>query len=120
MIEVLEGFPGNVIAIAGRGRITKADYENVLVPAVEQALKQYDKIRIYYEIGTDFQGIDPGAAWEDLKVGMEHLSRWDRAAVVTDVEWIGTTMKVFGFMLPIEIKLFPLSQVAEARGWILA
>jgi hypothetical protein len=27
-------------------------------------------------------------------------------------------MKVFGFILPIEIRLFPLSLAAEARDWI--
>ncbi len=120
MIETLDGFPQNVVAVACKGHVTRADYETVLIPTVEQALKQHDKIRLYYQIGTDFEGIDPGAVWEDFKVGMEHLSRWERAAVVTDVEWIGTTMKVFGFILPIEIRLFPLSQAAEARDWVAA
>ena len=120
MVEVLGGYPGNVIAVAGRGRITRADYESVLIPAVEQALKEQDTIHLYYQIGADFEGIDPGAAWEDFKVGMEHLSRWGRAAVVTDVDWIRTTMKVFGFILPIEIRLFPLSHAAKARDWVSA
>jgi hypothetical protein len=26
---------------------------------------------------------------EDFKFGMEHITRWERVAVVTDVEWIG-------------------------------
>ena len=30
MIERLQGFPDNVIAFAGRGRVTKADYELIL------------------------------------------------------------------------------------------
>lgn len=120
MIELLEGFPDSVVAIAGRSQITATDYETVLIPAVEQALKKHEKIRVYYEIGADFEGIDSGAVWEDFKVGMEHLSRWERVALVTDVEWIGKTMKAFGFILPIEFKLFPLSRAAEARDWVSA
>jgi hypothetical protein len=26
--------------------------------------------------------------WEDIKVDTEHFTRWERMAVVTDVEWI--------------------------------
>ena len=120
MIETLEGFPETVVAIACKGQVTGRDYAEVLIPKVEAALKQHEKVRLYYEIGADFQGIDPGAVWEDFWVGMEHLSRWERIAVVTDVEWIGNTMKFFSFLIPGEIRLFPLSQAAQARDWIVA
>ena len=35
MIEVLKDFPDNVAAFACRGHLTKADYETVLIPAIE-------------------------------------------------------------------------------------
>jgi hypothetical protein len=37
-----------------------------------------------------------------------HLTRWERIALVSDVEWI-----------PAAMKTFPLSQAAEARTWII-
>ena len=76
MIELLKGFPETVVALRGTGHITKSDYETVLIPAVEAALKVRDKVRLYYEIGPDFGGYDPGAAWEDFKVGVKHFTRW--------------------------------------------
>jgi hypothetical protein len=120
MIEALEGFPENVIAFACKGHVTKLDYETVLVPAVEEALKQHERIRLYYQIGAEFAGIDPGAVWEDFKVGMEHLRRWERVAVVTDVDWIKHTMMAFAFLMPAELKVFPVSQASQARAWITA
>ena len=98
----------------------KADYDAVLVPAVINALKSHDKVRLYYETAADFAGIDPGAMWEDFKVGMEHLTRWERVAVVTDVEWIKQTMRFFSFLMPGAMKSFPTSEAAEARAWIIA
>lgn len=86
MIEQLSAFPDNVLAFVGSGRVTRADYDTVLVPAVEQAFARHDRVRLYYKIGADFAGIDLGALWEDFKVGVEHLARWERVAVVTDVE----------------------------------
>jgi hypothetical protein len=32
MIELLRGFPDNVVAISCRGEVTKADYDTVLLP----------------------------------------------------------------------------------------
>jgi hypothetical protein len=60
---------------------------------------------LHYETAADFSGFDPGAMWEDFKVGMEHLTRWERVAVVTDVEWIKQTMRFSA--MPGAMKSFP-------------
>jgi len=119
MIESLNSFPGNVLAFVCHGQVTKQDYSTVLVPAVESALKAHDKVRLYYETASDFAGIDPSAVWEDTKVGVSHLLRWERVAVVTDVEWIKQTMKFFSFMIPGELRAFSTSEAAQARKWIV-
>jgi SpoIIAA-like len=120
MIESLSGFPANIVALACHGHVTRKDYDTVLVPIVEKALKQHDKIRLYYQIGGDFEAIDPGAVWEDFKVGVEHLTRWERIAVVTDIAWIRHTMQAFTFLMPGEMRIFPTSDMAKARDWIKA
>lgn len=120
MITLLSGFHDNVVAAACSGHVTRADYEHVLVPAVEAALKAHERVRIYYEVAADFAGIAPGAVWEDFAVGMEHLARWERMAVVTDVGWIGAAVHAFGFLMPGKVRIFPLAERAAARAWIEA
>jgi hypothetical protein len=120
MIEHLQDFPSNVVAFACKGRVTSRDYETVLVPAVNAVLKEHEKVRLYYQIDADFSGIEPSAMWEDFKVGMKHLLRWERIAVVTDVEWIRHTIQAFGFLLPGRVKIFSLGETAAAREWIIA
>jgi hypothetical protein len=118
MIELLRGFPDNVVAIKCHGEVTRKDYDTVLVPAVEQALASHDKIRLLYEAGPEFDGVDAGAAWEDFKIGMEHFSRWDRVAVITDVAWIGLATRLFSIFLPGAIRIYPTADAAKARLWI--
>ncbi len=118
MIEALTGFPDKVLAFVCKGQVTKRDYETVLIPAVEQALKQQGKVRLYYQIAPDFSGYEPGAMWDDFKVGIEHVLRWDRIAVVTDVEWIRYTIRAFSFVIPGVAKIFHLDEQAKARNWI--
>jgi SpoIIAA-like len=118
MIERLEGFPDNVVALAGKGHVTKKDYEEVLIPAVEGAFKKHEKISFYYELGPQFSGIEMGAAWEDFKEGVRHFFRWEKMAVVTDVEWIRRTINGFGVFMPGELRVFPSSEAAAARTWV--
>jgi hypothetical protein len=120
MIEILEGFPDSVIAFAAKGRVTRNDYDDVLIPKLKEALARRKRVRCYYELGSSFAGIEAAAAWEDFKLGIEHLSRWERVAVVTDIDWIRLAVNVFRFLVPGEIRVFATSQAAEARTWIAA
>lgn len=118
MLELLPGFPDHIVAIVAHGHITRQDYTEVLIPKVERAFKGREKIRFYYETGEDFAGIDPAAAWEDFKLGMTHLTGWERAAIVTDVAWMRMALHAFQFMIPGEVRLFAQTDAAEARRWI--
>jgi hypothetical protein len=120
MIEILKGFPDNVIALSFESQVTKEDYERVFIPAILNALKRHDKIRLLYKTSADFSGYAPGAIWEDLKVGVEHSTCWERVAVVTDVDWIVQMMRMFNFLIPFPTKLFPSSEAAQANAWIIA
>ena len=119
MIEILTDCPDNIVAAAAHGVVTKHDYQDTLVPRVELTLKRYPKIRCYYHLGAQLSKMEPGAVWEDFKIGVEHLSRWERVAVVTDVEWI-SAVNVVRFLMPGEVRVFAQSEAASAREWITA
>ena len=118
MIEMLPGLPGNVVGIEGVGDVSSDDYNDVLIPAVEAALEQHDKVRLLYVLGERFDRISAGAAWEDTKLGLEHLRGWERMAVVTDVGWIDHALKAVGWMIPAKIRVFPTSERAAAEAWV--
>ena len=114
MLEALKGFPENTVAFAARGQLTQSDYRTVLLPTVEAALK----LRVCFEIGSDFAGIDPSAVWEDFKIGLGHWLRWERIAVVTDIGWIRNAIWPLGFLMPAKVKVFPTSEAPQARNWL--
>jgi len=122
MLDVVAGFPERILAFSAKKRLTKQDYREVLIPNVSEALSRYDKVSIYYEFGPEFVGLNPGAAWEDFKIGMRTLSRWERMAVVTDVGWIRIVVNVFRylFFFSERARVFAVSEAAEARRWIAA
>jgi hypothetical protein len=120
MMTRLHGFSGNIVGVSGGGRVTRGDYETVLIPAVQEALKRSEKVRLYYQIEPDFAGLEPAAMWEDFSIGVEHLTRWERIAVVTDVEWIRLAVQAFGFLMPGKVEIFALNEATRARAWVAA
>jgi len=118
VIQLLKGYRSNVVALYAVGHVTQKNYEEVYVPAIESALARHDKIRLYYQIGPDFCGIDPGAFWADARVGFENLPRLERNAVVTDVEWIRLSMMAFGLLMPGQARVFSLADAHAGRKWI--
>ena len=56
--------------------------------------------------------------WDDAKVGLAHVSAWEKIAVVTDVDWIRAAVGIFRFVIPCPIKVFSNAQIAEATDRI--
>ena len=118
VIKILEGFPQGVIGAEARGRVTIEDYDKILIPAVEATLSKHGKVSLYYELGKGFSGIEAGAAWRDLRLGVAHFSAWERMALVTDIEWIRLAVNVFRFMMPAKLRIFSTVEADEARLWV--
>jgi hypothetical protein len=116
MIEVLPDFPDGVIGLRCTDHITRQDYEAVLIPVLNGAFKDHKTLRAYCEI-VGFSVMSPGAMWDDVKVGMEHFAHWERVAIVTDIDWISRTTKLFAFLFPGEVRVFSLSDAEKARQW---
>jgi hypothetical protein len=55
MIEIIEGLSNNVVGIAVKGRVTKKDCYDVLMPAMKKSLKRHDKIRLTTSSIRDFR-----------------------------------------------------------------
>lgn len=118
MLKIIEDLPGNVLGVEAKGEITGADYENVLMPAVDEKLKSNKKIRFLYYLGPDFKGFSLKAMIDDAKVGMKNISAWERIALVSDHQMINDLAKFFGHLLSGEVKVFGNTGLDEAKKWV--
>ena len=57
------------------------------------------------------------AGWEDTKLGIGHVSKWKRIAVVQTTTGIPHAVGMFGWMVPGDVKVFPLQEQAAAMEW---
>ena len=117
MFEIIKS-KNNMIHLKASGEVIASDYEMVLIPALENSLKEYNKLRMIVELGPEMSGFSAGAMWQDAKVGMNHLTQFEKLAVITDHTWIITSVKVFAFLIPCPVKVFSTTQSADAISWI--
>jgi hypothetical protein len=75
-------------------------------------------MRFLYHLPAEFEGFTPGAAWEDLRVGLRHMRRFQAIALVTDVAWIREAMRLFAFAMPCPLRVFPDAGYDDAVRWL--
>jgi hypothetical protein len=120
MIERLTDLPAGVVGLRAKGTVTREDYERVVVPLLEKARSEGRRLCFLYQIGPDFETFTPGAAWEDLRVGLRYLRLFERCAIVSDVGWIRESSRLVGALLPCPVKVFASPQWPEALAWLTA
>lgn len=118
MLKLISDLPSNAVGIEAVGRVEAADYQQVLDPAAAEAMKANGKVRLLYVLGDAYDGYTAAAMWEDTKLGFHDLSAWERIAVVTDHTVMRDAIKVFGWLIPGEVRTYPTSELADARTWI--
>lgn len=118
-ITQLDGFPRDVIALRFSGLITSKDYTESLVPLINAASKEHDKLKLLCLLDQYFDGYSAGAMWDDMRFGFSHLTTFAKLALVTDIDWIRKSAKLFGSLMPTEVMVFDVDDLDDASEWII-
>lgn len=118
MIEILDS-PKHLVAMKLSGSVTADDITKAY-KAAEDALKDNERISLFAEI-DDSMGFTVEGVVKDLFEGVCHLgkiSKYYRAAVVTDTGWIGALARVEGLVFSsIDLRVFGLAERDKAFAW---
>lgn len=118
MLQKIEDVAANVLGFKAIGKLTREDYEKVLLPTLQEYRAQGKHMRFLYQFGADFTGFTPGAAWDDFKIGLQYTRLFDRCAVVSNAEWIRHAAQLFGSMIPCPTRAFKSEEIAQAKEWL--
>ena len=109
--------PSGVLGLEAVDDVEKEDYENVIVPAIDEAIAQHGKVRLVYVLGPEFDDYEGEAVWEDLKLGVRRPTSFERVAIVNNARWAGPAIKMFSVLWPGQARAFPLSEPESAMRW---
>ncbi|MET7423697.1 STAS/SEC14 domain-containing protein [Dactylosporangium sp. NPDC005555] len=118
MLENLMDTPAGVDAVRATGLVRKDDYERSVVTLVDSARRDGRRIRLLFELGSDFRGFTPAAGWEEAKVGIGSSRTFEGCAVVTDSGWIRETTRLLAFLTPCPVHVFDSRGRTAALDWL--
>jgi len=117
MIHEMENLPSNMVGFKATGEITEADFSETVMPKVKALIEKTDKLNYMLVLDTSITNFTMGAWFKDAVMGIKHLTKWNRAAIVTDVKGIRTFTDIFSVLMPGEFKGFEHSELQKAIDW---
>jgi len=58
-----------------------------------------------------------GAWWEDALLGIKNITKWNRAAIISDSEVVDKFTAAFSKVMPGEFKVFQKNDLERAIDW---
>jgi SpoIIAA-like len=102
------------------GHLTGEDYTATFLPILRKMRDSGRPLRILVVLERFWEGLD--AVWEALKADIEfgvfRRSAWERFAIVSDLGWVETTVRVASWLIPGEMRVFPVADLDAAKVWV--
>jgi len=117
MISIINDAPENVAAFNATGEITKEDFENLVIPYVKTKVEEFGELNYLLNLDTDLGNFTAGAWLQDAFLGIKNITKWNRAAIVTDKEGVQNFTDIFSVVMPGEFKSFPKENLYNALYW---
>lgn len=118
MIEIIEEAPVNTVAFRAIDDVTKEDFDNVVIPAVKRQVSDFKELNYLMVVDTSLSNWTAGAWFKDMFVGLKNLTKWRKAAILTDSGLVNTFTNIIGILVPGEFKGFKRSEFHEAMKWV--
>ncbi|MBC7411877.1 MAG: STAS/SEC14 domain-containing protein [Bacteroidia bacterium] len=118
MITHLQYLPSNIVGFKAVGDITEKDITETVMPKVKALIDKTDKLNYLLVLETSVKNFTIGAWMKDAMMGIKHLTKWNRAAIVSDVEAIRNFTNFFSYLMPGEFKGFEHKDLDQAIDWV--
>ena len=118
MIQLIDNLPAGTLGFSCSGQISGEEMQRLVIPSVEAALREQERIKALVVFEPDFGGFSLEAAWDDTNLALRHWEGFERLAVVTDLGWLRQASRALALLLPYPVQLFGLEEQDSARRWL--
>ena len=117
MIEKIQNLPPNMVGFRASGEVTKDDYELVRAE-VEKELARQDQLNYLMYLDNSPADFTVGAWIQDAWIGLKHITKWHRAAIVSDSDTVVKFTDAFSKVIPGEFRGFHKDEMPQAVAWV--
>lgn len=118
MITQIQNLPANMVGFKATNEITEEDFTDRVMPEVKELVAKTDTLNYMLVLDTSVKDFTAGAWFKDAVMGIKHLTKWNRAAIVSDSKGVKTFTDVFSVLAPGEFKVFEHKDQQRAIDWV--
>lgn len=118
MIYRIIDLPPNMIGFKASWQVTQQDFEEVVIPCVQKHVEKMGQINYMLVLNTSIRNFTFSAWLRDILLGLKNITKWNRAAIVTDSKAIKTFTKIFSLLVPGEFRGFSHDEMQRAINWV--
>lgn len=116
MIEQIKNLPENMVGFRASGEVSKDDFD-IVHKKVGQLVDKTGKLNYMLFLDTPPSEFTIGAWWEDALLGIKNITKWNRAAIISDSETVDKFTAAFSKVMPGEFKVFQKNDLERAIDW---
>jgi hypothetical protein len=87
MFEIMNGATGNALAVRATGKLSAADYRELLAPQLESMLARSGALNVLFVMDETFERWSVGAAWANTVLDFKYRRDFSRVAMVGGPRW---------------------------------
>lgn len=116
MIEQIHNLPENMVGFRSSGEVTQDDFKLVNTK-VTQLVEKTGKLNYLLYLENSPADFTFGAWIQDALLGIKNITKWNRAAIISDSETVDKFTSFFSKIMPGEFKVFHKNDLERAIDW---
>lgn len=117
MIVQIPDLPNNMVGFRADGEVTKDDFE-VVKHQVANLVEKTGKLNYLLFLDNSPANFTLGAWVEDALLGIKNITKWNRAAIISDSEGVIKFTDVFSKVMPGEFRGYRKGDYEQAVAWV--
>ncbi|MGH3970002.1 MAG: STAS/SEC14 domain-containing protein [Mycobacterium sp.] len=119
MIEVMPDSVDNRVGFRASGKLSRADYSDVLVPRTAVLLDRFKRLRVLVLMDETFHGWSFGAAGANTVFDVKHRRDLEKVAMVGAPRWEEWCVKrAASVLISGELRTYRRDQLDQAWEWL--
>lgn len=117
MIQQINGLPDTMVGFRADGEVTADDFETVKTQVAHLVEKQ-GQLNYLLLLDNSPKDFTLGAWLQDALLGIKNITKWNRAAIVTDIEGVIQFTDAFSKVMPGEFRGYRKAEFDAAVSWV--
>jgi hypothetical protein len=113
MIYQIIDLPPSIIGFTAAWEVTPKDFEEVVIPCTEKHVEKMGHSNYMLVLNT-IENIGIGSWFKDTLLSLKSISKWHRAAIVSDSK----TVNLLKSLIPGELHIFSHGEIHKAIDWL--